>query len=77
MMLTYSFYVCCSAEKIYHCTVMPCYDKKLEASRSDFYNDILGTRDVDCVLATAEILDIIREENVDFRTLEESPLESM
>jgi len=22
---------------IYHCAVMPCYDKKLEASREDFY----------------------------------------
>lgn len=23
-------------DSIYHCAVMPCYDKKLEASRSDF-----------------------------------------
>lgn len=23
--------------RIYHATVMPCYDKKLEASREDFY----------------------------------------
>lgn len=22
--------------QIYHCTVMPCYDKKLEGSRDDF-----------------------------------------
>ena len=25
------------AASIYHCAVMPCYDKKLEASREDFY----------------------------------------
>lgn len=24
------------AESIYHCTVMPCFDKKLEAARKDF-----------------------------------------
>ncbi len=24
-------------EAVYHCAVMPCYDKKLEASREDFY----------------------------------------
>lgn len=38
--------------QIYHVTVMPCYDKKLEASRSDFYNDLFKTRDVDCVLSS-------------------------
>ena len=35
---------------IYHVTVMMCYDKKLEASRSDFYSDLYRTRDVDCVI---------------------------
>jgi iron only hydrogenase large subunit-like protein len=32
--------------KVYHATVMPCYDKKLEASREDFYlpgEDLTGT----------------------------------
>lgn len=37
---------------IYHVTVMPCYDKKLEASRSDFYDEVYKTRDVDCVITT-------------------------
>jgi hypothetical protein len=31
---------------------MPCFDKKLEASRDDFYNDMYSTRDVDCVVST-------------------------
>jgi iron only hydrogenase large subunit-like protein len=34
---------------------MPCYDKKLEASRTDFYNDVYRTRDVDCVITTGEL----------------------
>ncbi|XP_015757205.1 PREDICTED: cytosolic Fe-S cluster assembly factor narfl-like [Acropora digitifera] len=45
-----------SPDQIYHVTVMPCYDKKLEASREDFYNDIYRTRDVDCVISTVLLL---------------------
>ncbi|TIB07767.1 hypothetical protein E3P89_03725 [Wallemia ichthyophaga] len=40
---------------VYHVTIMPCYDKKLEASRQDFYSDLYQTRDVDCVLTSGEI----------------------
>ena len=42
-------------DQIYHVTVMPCYDKKLEASRQDFYSDVYSTRDVDCVITTGEL----------------------
>ena len=42
-------------EEVYHVTAMPCYDKKLEASRSEFYSEIHKTRDVDCVLTTGEL----------------------
>src|SRR6266478_2048671 len=41
--------------EIYHVTVMPCYDKKLEASRQDFYSEDYSTRDVDCVITTGEL----------------------
>ena len=44
-----------SPDKVYHVTVMPCYDKKLEASREDFYSDLYRTRDVDCVLTSGEV----------------------
>ena len=44
---------------------MPCYDKKLEASRSDFYNEQYATRDVDCVLTTGELLLLAREHGID------------
>lgn len=39
-------------ERIYHATLMMCYDKKLEASREDFYDDIYHTRDVDLVITS-------------------------
>jgi cytosolic iron-sulfur assembly component 3 len=46
-------------ESVYHVAIMPCFDKKLEAARDDFYvpgtND---TREVDCVLSSAELLDL-------------------
>ena len=44
-----------SPSQIYHVTAMPCYDKKLEASRTDFYSSMHDTRDVDCVLTTGEL----------------------
>ncbi|OSD01245.1 iron hydrogenase [Trametes coccinea BRFM310] len=52
-------------DQIYHVTVMPCYDKKLEASRQDFYNDAYATRDVDCVLTTGELQLLMQEKGWD------------
>ncbi|XP_045785688.1 probable cytosolic Fe-S cluster assembly factor GL21135 isoform X1 [Maniola jurtina] len=40
---------------VYHVTFMPCYDKKLEASREDFYSDLLSCHDVDCVITAIEL----------------------
>lgn len=34
---------------------MPCFDKKLEASRSDFYLDSAETREVDCVITSGNV----------------------
>ncbi|KAK4055016.1 Cytosolic Fe-S cluster assembly factor nar1 [Microbotryomycetes sp. JL221] len=54
----------CYAEKTH---VMPCYDKKLEASRPDFATPYAGTsksepiRDVDCVLTTGEVARILSD----------------
>ncbi|XP_023949734.2 probable cytosolic Fe-S cluster assembly factor GI11683 [Bicyclus anynana] len=44
-----------SPGEVYHVTFMPCYDKKLEASREDFYSDILSCHDVDCVITAIEL----------------------
>ncbi|KAK8944675.1 hypothetical protein KSP39_PZI007843 [Platanthera zijinensis] len=61
-------------DKIYHVTVMPCYDKKLEAARDDFVfsvyhgvetdpNDagsIIKVPEVDIVLTSGEVLDLVQ-----------------
>ena len=46
-------------QTIYHCSIMPCFDKKLEASRSDFTID--NVRDVDCVLSSGELEVMLQE----------------
>lgn len=56
-----------SANDVYHVTVMPCYDKKLEASRPDFFDDVLQTKDVDCVITTGELDKLMQEEGFDVR----------
>ncbi|KAL2475767.1 ferredoxin hydrogenase [Abeliophyllum distichum] len=73
--------LCLRAEEIYHVTVMPCYDKKLEAARDDFVfqvdSDSEGITEVDSVLTTGEVLDLIQSKSVDFTTLEESPVDKL
>lgn len=64
-------------DKIYHVTVMPCYDKKLEASRPDFFNQEYQTRDVDCVLTTGEVFRLLEEEGVSLSELEPVPLDGL
>lgn len=43
-----------SSDRIYHVTVMPCYDKKLEASREDFFSEVENSHDVDCVITSSK-----------------------
>lgn len=43
---------------------MPCFDKKLEASREDFTNAGDHSRDVDCVLTPIELEEILSDEGV-------------
>ncbi|XP_003417836.1 cytosolic iron-sulfur assembly component 3 isoform X4 [Loxodonta africana] len=62
-------------DRLYHVTVMPCYDKKLEASRPDFFNQEFQTRDVDCVITTGEMFKLLEEEGVSFPDLEPAPLD--
>ncbi|XP_051572867.1 cytosolic Fe-S cluster assembly factor narfl-like isoform X5 [Myxocyprinus asiaticus] len=66
-----------SPQNIYHVTVMPCYDKKLEASRPDFYLSKYETREVDCVITSGEVLKMLEEQNVFLRDVEPAPLDSM
>lgn len=46
------------AKKIYHLTIMPCYDKKLEASREDFFSEVTESKDVDCVITSSEFYSV-------------------
>jgi iron only hydrogenase large subunit-like protein len=61
--------------RVYHVTIMPCYDKKLEASRKDFYNDIYSTKDVDCVITTGELKEWLSEKSIILSSLNESSLD--
>ncbi|XKL68470.1 hypothetical protein PGB90_003961 [Kerria lacca] len=51
---------------IYHISLMPCYDKKLEASRADFYNADLNVKDVDCVITAVEVELLLQKEVINF-----------
>lgn len=52
--------------KVYHVTIMPCFDKKLEASRSYFVNAETQDKDVDSVLTPIEIQQIMDERGISF-----------
>jgi iron only hydrogenase large subunit-like protein len=57
----------------YHVAIMPCFDKKLEASRKDF--EFNGIRDVDCVLTTSELECMWLDMGAKFHELPEGDLD--
>lgn len=57
-------------DKIYHLSIMPCFDKKLEASRPEFGEDE-EIRDVDCVITAKEVVQMLIDEDMAFETLQE------
>ncbi|XP_075035381.1 cytosolic iron-sulfur assembly component 3 [Mixophyes fleayi] len=63
-------------DQIYHVTVMPCYDKKLEASRPDFFSEEYETRDVDCVITTGEVLRMLEQEGISLSDVNLCPLDT-
>ena len=64
-----------SPSEIYHVTLMPCWDKKLEASRPDFYSDIYRSHDVDLVLTSIELPQLLSEAGLgQFESLPETPI---
>jgi len=60
--------------RIWHVAVMPCFDKKLEASREELTDEVWagtgfpgrGVRDVDCVITSKEILMLAESRNINF-----------
>ena len=56
----------------YHIAIMPCTAKKMEAARPEFIHD--GRPDVDLVLTTHEVIDMMQETGIQLNELElESP----
>ncbi|KAK6821951.1 LET1 protein [Apiospora arundinis] len=61
-------------DRIWHLAVMPCFDKKLEASREELTDSVWagdgkpgrGVRDVDCVITSKEILMLTESRGLDF-----------
>lgn len=70
-------------DRIWHVAVMPCFDKKLEASREEL-TDVhwdgseatgqKGVRDVDCVITSKELLMLADSRGMNFGDLSRSPL---
>ncbi|KAI1094260.1 cytosolic Fe-S cluster assembly factor NAR1 [Rostrohypoxylon terebratum] len=69
-------------DRIWHLAVMPCFDKKLEASREELTDAMWGgggkpgkgVRDVDCVITSKEILMLTESRNIDFFGLPKAPM---
>ena len=55
--------------------VMPCFDKKLEASRNDFIRQ--DVKDVDYVITPVEIEQILDQLSIDFVNLNQSDVDSL
>ncbi|XP_068081685.1 probable cytosolic Fe-S cluster assembly factor GK14772 [Anabrus simplex] len=61
--------------EVYHVTVMPCYDKKLEASRDDFFNEELNSHDVDCVITAIELQQMLETDGHHLSEVNEAPID--
>lgn len=72
-----------SPDRIWHLAIMPCFDKKLEASREELTDAVWssegdgkpgkGVRDVDCVITSKEILMLAASRGIDFFSLSTEP----
>ncbi|XP_028989009.1 nuclear prelamin A recognition factor [Betta splendens] len=66
-----------SLEKVYHMVVAPCFDKKFEAVREEFYSTLLESRDVDCVLTSGEIYYLMEQRKVSVDELDSVTLDQV
>lgn len=73
-----------SPDRIWHVAIMPCFDKKLEASREELtdiawggeFEGKRGVRDVDCVITSKELLMLADTRGINFAALPRSALSS-
>jgi len=63
--------------QVYHVAVMPCYDKKLEAARDDLVVPASSSPEVDCVLTTFELLNLMQDQKVEFEKLQAAPVDKL
>ncbi|KAI1400316.1 cytosolic Fe-S cluster assembly factor nar-1 [Hypoxylon fuscum] len=69
-------------DRIWHLAIMPCFDKKLEASREELTDAVWngsgqpgrGVRDVDCVITSKEILMLTESRDINFFGLPRGPV---
>ena len=64
-----------SLQNVKHITVMPCFDKKLEASRGEFKTKE-ETQETDLVLTTTELDELFKHYELDLLNQEEHALDS-
>jgi iron only hydrogenase large subunit-like protein len=68
-----------SPSQVWHLAIMPCFDKKLEASRSELTSAAWlpgadPVRDVDCVITARELLQLAEARGISFSSLPRTPL---
>lgn len=64
-------------EELFHVTVMPCYDRKLEATRPEFRHATAETPHVDCVLTTGELVSMLDAEGKSLAEVEPGALDTL
>lgn len=64
-------------EKIFHVVITPCYDKKLEALGEDFYSSVHKIQDVDCVLTSGEIEQMMDQKGFQLTDVEPTALDNL
>jgi iron only hydrogenase large subunit-like protein len=71
-----------SPDQIWHLAVMPCFDKKLEASRGELTSnswssdaeEAIAARDVDCVITARELITMAVSRGIRFSEMSRQPL---
>lgn len=56
---------------------MPCYDKKLEASRKEFEDTLTLSKDVDLVITSLEVEEMLMQDGVSLADLPLTDLSSV
>lgn len=66
-----------SPDSIYHITLMPCFDRKLEASRKDFLIEEYRSKEVDSVITPLELENLLESTGKNLLEFEPVPLDNL